>query len=518
MAEEILVDVAKFETRLALIRDGELREVYMERPRRGADGAIESLRRGADGAIENTRRGADGVANDPASPSLIGNIYRGKVERVIPGIQAAFIDIGQPRAGFLHAGDASNQRASDQPRDIAELVYAGQSILVQVSKDPFNGKAARLTTNLALAARHLVLLPLATHIGISRRIADDDERQRLRTCVEAIRDQLGRNHGYILRSAAATATPARIRADVELLNRLWERIQERCAAATQTPLLVFEELPMPIRVLRDMASPDLNAIVVNDATTFVDLAGYLTEALPEYRDRLRHYQDKPPLFEAWGVEASIERALSPRVALPGGGYLVIEHTEAMATIDVNSGAYTGSKNLAGTAFKTNLEAARIIPRELQLRNIGGIIVVDFIDMEDAHHRDAVLTRLAEAAANDPAQFRASGFSPLGLVEISRRRGHQGLLHQLCAPCPTCAGRGVVKSAQSVCHGALRAVLRQHRASGKASEYVLHAAKDVIDRLRNEDAAQLAAIAGSVGPIRLQVEPDYRPDEFTLVPR
>ena len=490
LAQEILIDASAFETRLAVVAGGELCELHLERG---------------------------------GSYSLTGNLYRGRVERVLPSVQAAFVDIGLDRPGFLHVKDLHGARADDELPDISDKVHQDQRILVQVAKDPLNGKGARLTTNLAIAARHIVLLPLDDHVGVSSRIADEAERDRLRSMVEAIRDELGQRFGYIVRTAAQAATAERVRADLVVLDRLWRRITERRAEyeASDRRGMVFEEVPVAMRVVRDMAGPALKTILVNDAATFERLVGYVGRYLPECADKIACYDGSVPLFESRGVEEAIKRALDRRVGLPSGGHLVIEQTEAMTTIDVNSGTYVDSASLEDTALRINLEAARAIPGELRLRNIGGIVVVDFIDMRDAGDRDRVMDALRAAAAGDPARFRASGFSELGLAEISRRRTRESLFRQMCEPCGRCAGRGYVRSAESTCYDIFRGLQRAGRGRlGSASpEFTVCASREVVDRLLGEDAEHLSGLVRELGgPIRLQVAPGYRTDQFDVVSR
>ena len=499
MTEEILVDVNPFETRVALVADGALREIHIERP---------------------------------AGRSLRGNLYRGRVDRVVAGVQAAFVDIGMGRPGFLHVRDLHGGRVEpgSTPPDITKLVRPGQSLLVQVAKDALNGKGVRLTTNLALAGRTVVLLPFDTHIGVAARIVDEDERSRLKDLVARVRAQVGSACGYIARTACQSAAEDQVRADVEDLAGLWKRVSRRygeIAGAMDTAskrvanaCLVHEELSAPTRIVRDLAGPDTRAILVNHTDTFHRITAYIKRCLPELPKVVAHYEGRTPLFEAHGLEVAIDRALDKRVPLPSGGFLVIEQTEAMTTVDVNSGRFVDSSDLESTAFTTNLEAAQEIPGQLRLRNIGGIIVVDFIDMVDGHHRQEVLDALVGAATGDSARFRASGFSELGLVEISRRRTRDSLERQLCDSCETCSGRAFAKSPQSACYDVFRA-LQKRAASGAegVSEYLVRASQRVVDRLLDEEAHYLAALERDVlRPIRLQVEPGYASDQFDLVSR
>ena len=495
---ELLIDVSDFETRIAVVEadatqsgegvqcaNRELVELHLER-------ASES--------------------------SLVGNLYWGEVSRVVPSIQGAFVDIGLTRPGFLHVRDMPAGRASvgGDTVDIARLLRERQRLLVQVAKDPLNGKGVRLSTNIALAARHVVLLPRGGGVAVSRRIEDPAERQRLQEALDAIRAELGQERcGCIARTAAEGASASRLCADFRTLLDRWQQVQAHCRAAPAPATLVFEELPLPVRAVRDLVDPTVAAIVVNHDATFERLNRYVAAWLPALCGRVRRYAGEAPLFAAAGVENAIHRALDRRVPLATGGHLVIEHTEAMTTIDVNSGTRLASASLQTTALQTNLHAARAIPRQLRLRNIGGIIVVDFIDMEDPAHREQVMAALLDAASDDPARFRASGFSPLGLVEISRRRVRETLLRQLCGACLPCEGRGYVKSPQTVCYDILRALQWRTRIDD-AGEHVVYAAPSVVRHLLDEEGAHLAAIRrGTDRAIHVQADAELRSDEFRL---
>lgn len=499
MSEEILVDVNSFETRVALVVDGTLREIHIERP---------------------------------AGRSLRGNLYRGRVERVVRGVQAAFVDIGLGRPGFLQVRDLHGVRVEPgrTAPDISRLVRPGQSLLVQVAKDPLNGKGVRLTTNLALAARTVVLLPFDNHIGVATRIVDENERGRLKELLTRVRAEAGTSYGFIARTASRSATEDRLRAEVRDLHGLWKRVSRRYgeiagamdasasgAGRVGNACLVHEEPPVPTRIVRDLAGPATRTILVNHTDTFHRVANYIGQCLPELAEMVAHYEGRTPLFEARGLESAIDRALDNRVPLPSGGFLVIEQTEAMTTIDVNSGRFVDSADLESTAFTTNLEAAREIPLQLRVRNIGGIIVVDFIDMVDEHDQQAVMDALVGAASGDPARFRASGFSELGLVEISRRRTRESLGRQLGDTCETCSGRALAKSPQTACYDIFRALAKRATDPECVSEYLIRASQRVVDRLLDEEAAYLAELERDVGrPIRLQVEPGYAADQFDLV--
>jgi len=504
MEEELLINVSGFETRVALIQNHALAEVHLQR----------------------------------SGPySLTGNIYKGKVERILPGMQAAFVNIGLGRPGFLHARDIDAPRisvAEPDPvqKDIRDLVHEGQSLLVQVAKDPIATKGARLTTNIALASRYLVLMPLNAHVGISQRIEDPVERERLRIATETARAALGcdASRGFIIRTAAEGVSEAMIEADVRVLERVWQRVDERQRNQDASGV-VYQELPLHTRVIRDFAGPDLKAVKIDERCTYDRVRDFVAEFIPEHVARVQFYDDPVALFDRYGVEDEIERALQSRVALRSGGHLVIEQTEAMTTIDVNTGAYVGARNLEDTVFRTNLEAAAILPRQLRLRNLGGIIVVDFIDMEDEEHRRQVLRTLEKACESDPARIRISGISELGLVQISRKRTRESLRQQVCETCPTCGGHGVVKSAESVCLEIFRAMLRSARQHPVAvhsppgatngatttSDMLVQASQSVVDRLLDEERDNVACVAEQIGrTIRFQVEPSYGPEQFDLV--
>ena len=538
MSDELLVDTNAFETRIALLRNGDPVEIHLQRP-----------------------------ASDPeAQPgNLVGNIYLGKVARIAPAIQAAFVDIGTPTLGALFTaadgtsrsgesgplapaslpadgeGTRTKQNAPDGPR----AVHEGEHILVQVAREPLksrgagHGKGPKLSANPSLVGRYVVVFPLAAHAGrgvapgvrggspqgaadsrvnLSRRLVADGERNRLGALAADVLQDLGLPWDCIVRTAAAGATRAEIADDLAYLCRLWQQVRHRWEHARAAPTLLFQELPTMLRTVRDLAGPALSRILVNDDDAYAAVRSHVEAHFPAYRDKVMRYRGTRPLFDAHGAEAAVDGVLNPRVRLPSGGQLVIEHTEAMTTIDVDSGTAVDSGNRADTALVTNLEAATDIPRQLRLRNIGGIVVVDFISMVCDEHRDRVHRTLLEAAKDDPARFSASGFSGLGLVEISRRRIRDSLLRQLSGDCPDCIGRGYTKSAESMCFDIFRTVLRRATVDGRGlSSYVLHASEAVVERLLDEDAHHLAALVNQTGmPVELQVEPGYRNDQFDLI--
>jgi ribonuclease G len=490
MAEELLINVSDFETRVALLDQGALAEVHLAR------------------------------ANNY---SLTGNIYLGRVERVIPGMQAAFVDVGLERPGFLHARDIDDTRGSDdtQPRDVRSLLQTGQEIMVQVAKDPISSKGARLTAHLAIASRYLVLMPFNDHIGISQRIDDDTEKDRLRSVIENARDEQSVQLGFIARTAAEGASVAGLEVDMRFLVRMWDRILAN-RHGVGCPGAVYQEIPLHIRVLRDLTSPRLDKIVIDHQPTFGRVRSFVEEFLPEFLDRLTFYEEPRPLFERYGVEDELARALDKTVPLKCGGHLVIEQTEAMVTVDVNTGKFLGTSNLEDTVFRANIEAAAALPRQLRLRNLGGIVVVDFIDMVEEEHQRQVLRALEKACEQDPARIRVDGFSALGLVLLSRKRTRESLSQQLCEPCERCQGSGLVRTAATTCGEILRAIQQDSdqrcgTLPRDAGEYLIRAPESVVDRLLDEEAGELAQLGRLIGrDIRMQVEPSYGPGQFDIV--
>ena len=486
MTTEILVNVTPRETRAAVVENGVLVEIYLERA---------------------NRRG------------LTSNIYKGRASRVLPGMQAAFIEVGLDRTAFLHASDfaiAAEGDAPPQPRadDIRALIREGDELLVQVVKDPLGTKGARLTTFVTLPSRYVVYMPRGHGIGVSARIEDEAERARLRGIVE---DELGTDTagGYIVRTVAEGASEAALRADMNFLAKLWRVLAERGFSAP-AGTLVHEDLPLPLRLLRDLLGQNVARVLVDSPSIYEGMLEFAGQFLPESRDKISLYQSARPIFDLHGVDEEIERALDRKVPLKSGGHLVIDQTEAMTTIDVNTGAYVGHRNLEDTIFRTNLEAAVTIARQLRLRNLGGIIIIDFIDMVDEEHRVQVLQALEKALAQDHARTSISSVSPLGLVEMSRKRTRESLEHLLCCPCPTCAGRRYVKSPETVAYEIFRELLRQSR-QFEVSGLMVLAHQDVIELLLDEESAALGELEVMIGkPIRLQTEALYAQDQYDVV--
>ena len=481
MSEEILVNVTPQETRVAVLHLGSVQELHIERAQcRG----------------------------------LVSNIYMGRVVRVLPGMQSAFIDIGLERAAFLHVADIWEERHNGDPeRPIEQILHEGQILMVQVIKDPIGTKGARLSTQISFAGRYLVYLPQETHIGISQKIEGEEERELLRQKLHQLMPAEATG-GFIVRTMAETAEDTEMQADIDYLRRLWSSIQSRgnCVA----PCLLYQDLDLSLRVLRDFVNRDTSRILIDSRETYQRMAEFAQNYTHAVLDKLQHYSADRPLFDLHAIEDEIAKALGRRVDLKSGGYLIIDQTEALTTVDVNTGGFVGARNFDDTIFKTNLEAAQAIARQLRLRNLGGIIIIDFIDMDNAEHQEAVLTELKKTLARDPTRTTVSGFSALGLVEMTRKRTRESLAHVLCEPCPTCAGRGEIKTAQTVCYDVLREILREAR-QFDAREYRIVAAQSVIDLFLDEESGSLAQLIDFIGkPVSLQVETTYPQEQYDII--
>ncbi len=487
MSEEILVNVTPMETRVAVVDNGATQDIHIERS---------------------------------ASKGMVGNIYAGKVVRVLPGMQAAFVDIGAERTSFIHVsdvfvpGEENRSRASDA---IGDYLHDGKKVIVQVTKDPLGSKGARLTTELSVSSRYLVFMPQSAHVGVSQRIDDTEERERLQQLLAQGLEAEGMTGegGYILRTAAEGAGLDEIRADLRFLKRLWAAVSRRAKAARKAELL-YTDLALHLRTVRDLARPGVERILIDSRESFIALQEFCAEYMPEVAGLLELYPGERPLFDLHGIEEELQRALSRKVELKSGGYLVIDQTEAMTTIDVNTGSFVGRRNLEETIFKTNLEAASMLARQLRVRNLGGIIIVDFIDMRDEEHRRQVHRALEKAMARDPARNKITGVSELGLIEMTRKRTRESLEQLLCEDCPVCDGRGVLKTAETVCYEIFREIMRDARAYDNETLMVL-ATQGVIDRLLDEESANVADLEEFIGKtISLRVEPDNNPEHFDIV--
>lgn len=483
--EEILINVTPSEVRAALLENGVLQEVFVERA---------------------------------AKRGLTSNIYKGRVSRVLPGMQAAFIDIGLARTAFLHASDIARAPGSireDEPPNIRELVKEGDDLLVQVVKDPLGNKGARLTTFITLPSRHLVLLPKSDTVGISSRIENEQERDRLRGLVEALLAEHGLECGAIVRTVAEGASRDALDADLSYLIRLWDVVQLRCSNG-HVKSLIHEDLSLPLRVLRDLVTGDVENILVDSEPDFEAMSEFSATFLPAVESKLEQYRRRRPIFDLHGIEDEIQKALDRNIPLKSGGYVIFDQTEAMTTIDVNTGAYVGHRNLEETIYRTNLEAAVAIARQLRLRNLGGIVIIDFIDMEEEGHRENVLRVLGDSMSKDHARHQITPVSPLGLVEMTRKRTRESLQHILCEDCPVCDGRGFVMTAETVCFEVFREIIRQARQFDFEEALVL-AHQDVIELLLDEQAGGLADLEEQTGKsIRLQTEALYLQDQFDVV--
>ena len=518
MSAELLVNVTPRETRVAVIENGVLQELLVDRA---------------------SRRG------------LVGNIYKGRVCRVLPGMQAAFVDVGLGRTAFLHASDVAapqhgcprtSQTASDAAQtamvesapgpdasrethtpDITELLRQDQELLVQVVKDPIGSKGARLTTHISIPSCYLVYMPNASAIGVSQRIEEESERERLRALVreltcdpEHVHDQqtLPRD-GYIVRTAAEAVSEELLRADMDFLHRLWNSVQERSLHAATTSV-VHEDLPLVIRTLRELTGTDIKRARIDSRETLRKVVEFVERFIPELTERIEHYAGERPIFDLYGVEDELQKALERKTQLKSGGHLVIDQTEAMTTIDINTGGFVGHRNLEETIFKTNLEATHAIARQLRLRNLGGIIIIDFIDMETEEHRQQVLRALERSLERDRTKSSISSVSPLGLVQMTRKRTRESLEHVLCEPCPTCNGRGSIKTPDTVCYEILREILREAR-QYEAERLLVIASPEVIETLIDEESVTVAELEAFIRrPITLQVEAQYPREQYDVV--
>ncbi len=482
MSEEILINVTPQETRVAVMQLGVVQDLHVERT---------------------------------SSCGIVGNVYLGRVSRVLPGMQSAFVDIGLERSAFLHVADIwENSNNGEAPKPIERILSEGQTLLVQVIKEPIGSKGARLSTQISIAGRLLVYLPQETHIGVSQRIESAVQRDALRARLQAV---LPPEHqgGYIIRTVAEAMDNPDFLGDIAYLDKLWHNLRHAAQNAS-APQLLYQELNLSLRVLRDFVGNDTTRILVDSRITYQSMLEFAQAYNPAAAQHLDHYQGARPLFDLYGVEEEIERALAKRVDLKSGGYLIIDQTEAMTTIDVNTGGFVGVRNFDDTIFKTNLEATQVIARQLRLRNLGGIIICDFIDMDTEEHRDAVLEEFKKALSRDHMRISVSGFSSLGLVEMTRKRTRESLAHVLCEPCPTCQGRGEVKTAQTVCYEILREIVREAR-QFNAREYRILASQQVIDLFLEEESQALAQLSDFIAkPISLQVETLYSQEQYDVI--
>ena len=491
--QEILINWSPQETRVAVVEGGAVQELHVER----------TLERG-----------------------LVGNIYTGRVARVLPGMQSAFIDIGLERAAFLHVADVfgsgvrgphGGDNGAAPPLPIEKQVFEGQNLMVQVIKDPIGTKGARLSTQISVAGRLLVYLPQDDHIGISQKIGSGELRDQLRTRMAALvgRREDGGGGGFILRTNAEEANDAELAEDIAYLRKTWGTIRE--AGFKQPPgVLLHQDLNLAQRVLRDLVNDQTHSIRIDSRLQCEELREFGRHYTPTSVGKLQHYTGERPIFDLYNVDEEIQRALARRVDLKSGGYVVIDQTEALTTVDVNTGGYVGARNFDDTIFKTNLEATQAIARQLRLRNLGGIIIIDFIDMTRPDHQDIVLAELRKQLARDRTKVTISGFTQLGLVEMTRKRTRESLAHLLCESCPTCSGRGQVKTARTVCYEILREILREAR-QFNPKEFRVVACASVVETLLDEESQHLASLSEFIGkPISLQAEPSMSQEQYDIV--
>ncbi len=491
MSEEILINVTPRETRLALIENGLLQEIYLERRSRSG---------------------------------YVGDIYLGKVVRVMPGMEAAFVDIGLERAAFLHSADIApigadglEVRDGGETIDINTLLREGQLIVVQVAKDPIGTKGARLTTHLTLPSRHLVFLPRNLHIGISQRLENEEERNRLQALLEQclLAESMQDRGGFIIRTAAEGASENELLEDIRFLRKLWAAVERRIGKSKDIRVL-YRDLPLYLRAVRDLITPGIEKIRVDAQEAFDEISGFIQDFIPDFRDRLELYSGERPIFDLYGIDDEIDKALGRQVKLKSGGDLIIDQTEAMTTIDVNTGAFLGTKSHAETVLKTNLEAATSIARQLRIRNLGGIIILDFIDMDDPEHQRQVLRTLIKALEKDHARTMVTGISELGLVEMTRKRTRESLGQILCSACPVCEGRARLKTPETICYEIFREIVRVARVY-ENDELMVLASQVVVDRLLDEESSTLADLEVLTGKtIRFQVEPMYTQEQYDVV--
>ena len=488
MSAELLINVTPSETRVALVENGVLQEVHMERQ---------------------------------SALGLVGNVYIGKVCRVLPGMQAAFVDIGLDKAAFLHASDIVvhedvqpeevSEKSPPVP-DIRELIRDGQFIMVQVVKDPIGTKGARLTTDVTIPSRYLVFMPGASHSGVSQRIEDEQERNRLKKLVLDESEDTG---GFIVRTAAEGVGDEEILQDIKFLKMLWSKILKKKKGVRKS-CVIHEDLTLACRVIRDFVGSELERIRIDSKLTFGQLTAFTEECVPELVSKLEYYPGERPIFDLFDVENEIQRALQRKVNLKSGGYLIIDQTEALTTIDINTGAFVGHRNLEETIFNTNIEATQAIARQLRLRNLGGIIIIDFIDMRSEEHKHRVTQSLENALAKDRTKTNVHGFSALGLVEMTRKRTRESLEHVLCTECSSCQGRGAVKTVETVCYEILREIVRVNRAY-EATNFVVYGSPAVSEALINDEYHNLAELEVFIGKqIKIQTEVMYNQEQFDVV--
>ncbi len=479
---EILINSGLHETRVALLENSVLQEVYIERQ---------------------------------SNRDIVGNLYKGKVERVLPGMDAAFINIGLERNAFLHIKNIAraHQTGTDNGvKKIADYVRQGDTILVQVLKEPMGNKGARLTTEISIASRYVVFLPNTNDIGISTRIEDEETRQFLRERIASLTEDL--KGGYIVRTAIEQSDAWALHSDIQYLHKIWAQIQQHFREA-KAGQLVYQGLPLAQRCLRDLVDDSFSSIRVDCAQLAEDMRAFCNDFFPESQVLIQHYESERPIFDLYGVDDEIEKALKRKVLLKSGGYLMIDQTEAMTTVDVNTGRFVGASNHADTIFKTNLEASKAIARQLRLRNLGGIIIIDFIDMDNKSHRDAVVKSLIDAMDKTYSRYTIESLSGIGLLQMTRKRTRESLGHILCETCPACEGRGYVKTIETVAYEVTREVLRE-AAQFKPERMMIICSHEVNDYLSDDEPDVLADLEETLGiPLTLKTDYYYGRDQYDI---
>jgi len=509
---EIIVNTNRGETRVALLENGVVTELYLERRR---------------------------------DRGVVGNVYKGVVTKVLPGMQAAFVDLGMERAGFLYVSDVDvagyledyerflveegevpeldeepipagrrhERRKRGQHQGIEELLQVRQELLVQLTREPMGSKGPRLTSYITLPGRYLVYMPTVDHVGVSRRIESEVERRRLRELVKEIKAD---GAGYIIRTESEGHNKQEFVSDMEFLSKVWQDILRKSEKATG-PCLIHPDLNLVLRTVRDLFTHDVDRMVMDNRRDYEQCLGFVTSYLPHLRSKVEHYRRREPIFDAYGIELEIERALGKRVWLKSGGYILIEETEALVTIDVNTGRYVGKRNPEETILKTNLEAIKEIVYQLRLRNIGGIIIIDFIDMEKEGHREKVFATLEEALKADRARTSIHRPSELGLVQMTRKRVRQSLGRVLCDACPYCDGRGAIKSSKTVCYEVMREIRRASSGSKNRSKVVVTVHPDVADMLLDEESASVDQLESELKrKIVIKADYDLHREQYDVV--
>ncbi|GAM10481.1 ribonuclease G [Geobacter sp. OR-1] len=505
MANELVINTAPHETRIALIENGTIAELYIERSK---------------------------------VKGIVGNIYKGKVVRVLPGMQAAFVDIGLEKAAFLYVADVfdamdeyesfmegnGNKKddvqeptESDEPvihpmHPIEDLLQEGQELLVQVSKEPIGTKGARITAHISLPGRHLVYIPTVDHVGISRRIEEEEERERLKSIVERIKPP---GSGFIVRTVSEGKSEDDLLADMKYLLKLWDEIAKK-KEKVHAPALIHSDLDVTQKVVRDILTESVDRIVVDSKPEHDKIVQFITTFMPKMKYSIELYDEEEPIFDNFGLEVEISRGLGRKVWLKSGGYIIIEQTEALTAIDVNTGRFVGKHNLEDTILKTNLEAVKEIAYQLRLRNIGGIIIIDFIDMEKEVNREKVFTALEEAMKADKSKTNILKISELGLVEMTRKRVRESMGRMMCEPCPYCEGRGYVKSKTTICHEIFRE-LRREMLDIRGTKAMLTVHPQVADLLYDEERKGLEELERKFKKrITVRAKPGFHQEQFEIL--